>query len=213
MTTEEKRMRFFDMQDHPERYSDEEFQQMLADPEMQEFINTMTDFRQATIMEEMKEEKPVVMVPVHRFTTLRKIAAVTTGILFVSGLSFAAVQLGIIGNKQSNTEQTKTEQTLSDERIASGNRNIAKQTFATDTIAKRDTLTAPVIYEEAELHTILSAVADHYGIDVNYKTETSRIIRLYFVWNPADKLDAVVAQLNKFDRISIRIENKSLIVE
>ncbi len=207
MTTEEKRMRFFDMQDHPEQYSNEEFQQMLDDPEMQEFIHTMTDFRQATIMEEMKEEKPVVMVPVHRYSTLRKIAAVTTGILFISGLSFAAVQLGIIGNKHNAAESAKTVQTVSAEH------NLQKQTIVADTIAKRDTLTAPVTYEEAELHTILSAVAGHYGVDVNYKTETSRTIRLYFVWNPADKLDAVVAQLNKFDRISIRIENKSLIVE
>ncbi len=85
MNTEDKRMRFFDMQDHPERYSDEEFKEMLDDPEMQEFIRTLTDFRQATILSETRQA---------RHTTLwRKVAAATIGILFLSGLSLTAVEL------------------------------------------------------------------------------------------------------------------------
>ncbi len=82
----------------------------------------------------------------------------------------------------------------------------------TDTIVS-DTLKVPVIYEETELHTILTALSAHYGIEIIYKNEAVRNIRLYFVWNPADKLETVVAMLNKFDRINIRKENVKLIVE
>ncbi len=99
MNTEDKRMRFFDMQEHPERYSDEDFREMLNDPEMQEFIRTLADFRQATVMEEAKTEmqpqKP-------RFKTWYKVAAAGIGILFFSGLSFAAVKLGIINQHDAN---------------------------------------------------------------------------------------------------------------
>ncbi len=85
MNTEYKRMRFFDMQDHPERYSDEEFKEMLDDPEMQEFIRTLTDFRQATVLNDTR--------PARHTALWRKVAAATIGILFLSGLSLTAVEL------------------------------------------------------------------------------------------------------------------------
>ncbi len=204
MNTEDKRMLFFDMQDHPERYTDEEFKQMLDDPEMQEFIQIMTDFRMATIAEENSEKNNTVMT-VRGFSILRKIAAVAIGILFISGLTFAAVKLGIIGHSHNGnpaiTEHTDDKQ----EKV--------KQAITNDTINKRDTLTMPVIYEEAELHTIMTALSSHYGVEVIYKNENARNIRLYFVWNPTDKLEVVVSMINKFDRINIRQENFKLIVE
>ncbi len=93
MNTEDKRMRFFDMQDHPERYSNEDFREMLNDPEMQEFMHTLADFRQATVMQETKAEK---LPQKPRFKRWYKVTAASIGILFISGLSFAAVRLGIV---------------------------------------------------------------------------------------------------------------------
>ncbi len=195
-------MRFFDMQDNPEQYTDEEFQQMLDDPEMQEFIDTLTDFRQATVINEMPVEKATPSW----FTPMRKVAAAAIGVLFLSGIAYAAVQLTTSNiGKTTETDIVEAQQETTTQ----------QQPVVTDVAAPSDTdvVTSPVTYEEAELSTILTAVAGHYGVEVSYQDETARSIRLYFVWNPQDELDTVVDLLNKFDRINIRQEGNRLIVE
>ena len=72
---------------------------------------------------------------------------------------------------------------------------------------------APVVFENAELQTMLNEMATYYNYKVTFRTEAAKHIRLYFTWDKASKIEDVVATFNKFERIHINIENQTLVVE
>ena len=71
----------------------------------------------------------------------------------------------------------------------------------------------PVVYEDAELATILKDVATFYEVEPVYKTEACKHIRLYFTWDKKSTLEDIIDTFNKFERIHITRDNKKLIVE
>ena len=59
----------------------------------------------------------------------------------------------------------------------------------------------------------LAELAAHYGVEVEYRSDDVRSLRLFYQWEPEYSLDKVVEMLNSFDAISIRHEDNQLIVE
>ena len=130
-----------------------------------------------------------------------KIAALFIGVLILSGITYAAVQ--IIGNNSQATQQQATEAIVS-----------SKTQKVSHELAEQDsTLTKPVVYEDAELAVILNEIATFHKCEVVYQTEASKHIRLYFTWDKKATIDDVVGTFNKFERIHITRDNKKLIVE
>ena len=81
-------------------------------------------------------------------------------------------------------------------------------------IAEADsTQLKPVVFENAELSTILGQVATFYHCETVYKNETAKHVRLYFTWDKQSVIDDVVDTFNKFERFHITRENQKLIVE
>jgi hypothetical protein len=81
-------------------------------------------------------------------------------------------------------------------------------------LAEQDsTLYKPIIYEDAELATILSDMATFYHVEAVYKSETGKHIRLYFTWDKKQTIDDLIDTFNKFERIHITRERQKLIVE
>ena len=70
-----------------------------------------------------------------------------------------------------------------------------------------------MVFENAELGTILREVATYYQCEVVYKKEKAKRVRLFFTWDKKQSLDKVVEMFNKFERFHIRQENNKLIVE
>ena len=71
----------------------------------------------------------------------------------------------------------------------------------------------PVVYEDAELATILNEIATFHQCEVVYKSEAGKHIRLYFTWDQKATIDDIIGTFNKFERIHITRDNKKLIVE
>ena len=57
MSKEEKRMMFFDMQEHPDKYSDEQVEELLADEEVKEFFHDLAMARMAVKKAAVKEKE------------------------------------------------------------------------------------------------------------------------------------------------------------
>ena len=68
-------------------------------------------------------------------------------------------------------------------------------------------------FENAELQQILSELADHYHLEVDYRNEQARHVRLYTKWNTAAPLSQIVERLNNFEKVNIRQTNKQIIAE
>ena len=71
----------------------------------------------------------------------------------------------------------------------------------------------PQLFEEAPLEQVLTVLAAHYGVEVEYRTDDVRALRLFYQWEPEYTLDKVVDMLNNFEAFSIRHEGNKLIVE
>ena len=183
---------------HPEDYTDEQLDQMLdetnvpvpdANKEWEKFRSEKREVKSEK--REVKRERPMLL----------KIAAMFIGVLMLSGIAYAAIH--IVSRSVEGDLQTPTQEA----RIT----NSPQQT--TDEQPTDSTATKPVIFEDAELGTILSEVATFYQYEVVYKSEASKHIRLYFTWDKKATIDDIIDTFNKFERIHITRDNKTLIVE
>ena len=68
-------------------------------------------------------------------------------------------------------------------------------------------------FENAELQQILGELADHYHLEVDYRNEQARHIRLYTKWNTSAPLSQMVDRLNNFEKVSIRQTKNQIIAE
>ena len=182
---------------HPEKYTDEQLDQMLDE----------TDVKVPDANEEWKRfetQTPPLTPPLEgRGVAARRwlrVAAAFVGVLMLSGIAYAAVQ--IIRSQEAEVESQKA--------VVSTN----TQHLSPNTQAPADsTQMKPMVYEDAELATILNEIATFHQCEVVYKSEASKHIRLYFTWDQKATIDDIIGTFNKFERIHITRDNKKLIVE
>ena len=186
---------------HPEQYTDEQMDQMLneADIKVPDADEAWEEWKNGR-MEELKYKKNFNLLTLQSFNSIKKIAAMFVGVLMLSGIAYAAVQM--MGSQE--TEAGTQEAVVS----------TSSQHLSPDAPAEKDiTQLKPVVFEDAELATILSEIAAFHQYEVVFKKEECKHIRLYFTWDKKSSVDDIVDTFNKFERIHITRENKKLIVE
>ena len=138
MNKDEKRLMLFDMQEHPEKYTDEQMEHLLADEEVKDFLHDLAMARMAgkkatpkkvDVDKAWKEfaethNKDLSTDKKEANSTYRnrmKIAASIVGIIFLSGVALAAVQNGWFKFSTSDKvveEKAATEQTANSKQLA-----------------------------------------------------------------------------------------------
>ena len=211
MNKDEKRLMLFDMQEHPEKYTDEQVERLLADEEAQEFLRDLAMARMAgkkatpkkvdvdkawkEFSEKHNKAKSIgngANTPHHN---RMQIAASIIGIIFLSGVALAAVQNGW-------TEQTVKQKPSADDSLKAV------------TAEPKDSLgMKPVVFDNAELGTILTQMTDFYHVKVRYDNAETQHVRLFFNWNKTKTLEQNLAILNAFDRIQIEYAEGELVVK
>ena len=97
MNKDEKRLMLFDMQEHPEKYTDEQIERLLADEEVKDFLRDLAMARMAgkkATPKKVDVDKAWKEFANGSYRNRMKIAASIVGIIFLSGVAFAAVQNG-----------------------------------------------------------------------------------------------------------------------
>ena len=174
---------------HPEQHTDKQFDQMLDEVNvpMPDANEEWERFRRSHLQRRSKG--------------WMQVAASIVGVLMLSGIAYAAYHVANTTAGESSAPSQQTE-------IRSQHRQTAAQA-----VAGEEPQTAPVVYEDAELAAILGDVAAYYQVEVVYRQEASRHIRLYYTWDKQATVDDVIDTFNKFERIHITRDNKKLIVE
>ena len=220
MMTEKQRIDYLlDLQENPERFSDQELQQLLEDNEMRLLIEQLAFAKRAFITQ---EAAPSVDAEWDKFadkysdtlsrldhqqvkiafpTLLRRIAAIVVGIVLLSGIAFATAHY--IKNFINDNQGNSIENNLID--------TPQKQTFPTENnteipVTKR-------IFDNVPLEEILAEIAVAYNTEVEFQDDAKRSLRLHFVWKSEDNLIRVVEKLNTFNAINITIKNNKIIVK
>lgn len=209
MTKDEKLTRLLEMQEHPERYTEEEIRQLMADEECRQLYNEMVRATDAIFMERMSGQEVLPEGGSSRPSTflsfspfLRKIAAVAIGVLMLSGIAYAAIRM------LKKTEDTPSKTT-----------DVELAVAPPDTIVSQpqpqpaDQPDVVRIFQEVPLDDMLREMAAYYQKEVVVNGQASHALRLYYKWNRTDSLERVVADLNHFDRVHLALEEDKLIVK
>ena len=210
MDRDEKIKMLLDMQDHPEQYSDEALEQMLNDAEVQELMEATAQLKRAIINDEFTISEQDVEVEWKEFASKHfarqkqrfgwiKIAASVIGILFVTGLTFAAIHM--IRHNTGIQEPLPKEQSVRQQAVLADNDQ-----------GETTVLAEPVVFNNVSLDSIAKDIAAWHHIDVDLQNEQASQLRFHFVWRPNDSLQDVIEKLNMFEHVDMAIEDGKLIV-
>ena len=205
------------MQEHPEKYSDEQLKQMLADdPELAELMEQLAQTKRALMKREVDEEDVAVNEEWKKFVGEQaaemdrpqrgmffKVAASIVGILLMAGVTFAAIQIvrTIVGpNNEPEVEQTVKTGTV-------------QSTSEVDERKDGKNVGEPIVFDNVPLEKMLTQIAAYYGKEVEFRNDDARQLRFYFVWRKNETLDATLRRLNLFESITIELNDNKLIVK
>ncbi|WP_308229748.1 DUF4974 domain-containing protein [uncultured Prevotella sp.] len=213
MNKDEKRLMLFDMQEHPDKYTDEQIEHLLADEEVKEFLRDLAMARMAgkkATPKKVDVDKAWKEFSNGYYRNRMKIAASIVGIIFLSGVALAAVQNGWLNF---STSDKVVDNKVMTEQIVPSN-TLANDSLKAMTVEPTDSLDMkPVVFDNAELGTILMQMADFYHVKVEYMNANTQHVRLFFNWNKTKTLEQNLELLNAFDRIQIEYADGTLIVK
>ena len=221
MSKEEKMKRLLEMQEHPERYTEEEIRQLMADEESRLLYEQMVratdavfaENEEATIGTDIGSSSSLSKSSPHRglgghspsFTlhsSIKKIAAAILGVLMLSGIAYAAWRIAN-GNDDKTEVINKTTTSISTPEPARSNEI---DTDSTKVIQ-------PKMFENVPLKVIVKEMADYYHASVEVKNGKAAALRLYYPWNPQMQLEQVVEELNRFEKVQLSVKENIIIIE
>lgn len=201
-----------EMLDNPEAYTEQEIQDIITrDEDTRETYRMMAEAKRSS--RQHQANKPIdvdaawqkfnqkIQPQQHSFGWM-KIAASFIGVLLVSGIAFAAIQ--IVRYTQQHTP--KTEEVINTPKPA----NVTPaDTLTTETIATPQ----PIIYDNIPLEKMLPEIAAHYDAKVTFVNDEARQLRFYFMWHPQKGIEKVVSDLNQFERLNITLNDNQITVK
>ena len=223
--------------EHPEKYSETQKNELLGDEEVNELYQQLIETRQSLDFakskekmkmpsidaewEKLKEEKQqkeemsqnaetqqtAKLFPL--WSPMRKVAAVAA-VLVVSGITFAAIHLVTRSHQASDNSNTELVSSRKDsiQQVSAPQKSNIEEKTDSASLAQ-----LPLVYENAELQNILTPIAGHFHLQVTYQNESARHIRLFLQLEKNMSLDDIIELMNHFEKVNIRHEGQTLIVE
>lgn len=223
--------------EHPEKYSETQKDELLGDEEVNELYQQLVETRQSLDFAKSKEKMKMPSIDAEweklkeekqqkeemsqnaetqqtaklfsLWSPMRKVAAVAA-VLVVSGITFAAIHLVTRSHQpsdNSNTELVASQKDSIQQVSAPQKSNIEEKTDSAS-LAQ-----LPLVYENAELQNILTPISGHFHLQVTYQNESARHIRLFLQLEKNMSLDDIIELMNHFEKVNIRHEGQTLIVE
>ena len=197
MKPTDRKQLYRDMQEEPDKYSDQEIEAMMDDldqmPDVDEAWQQFDRDARGTVLSLRQKNRPS--------PTWRKVAAMLIGILMISGMAIAAIH--IVRQSRQPQPQEKTVATTANSQLSTLNSQLTKQ----------DSLPQSRLYDNVPLGEILSELSAYYNIKVEYRTDDAPRLRLFYNWKPEYSLEKVVEMLNNFEWLELGLENDTLYVK
>ncbi len=226
-----------DLLEHPEKYSETQKDELLGDEEVNELYQQLVETRQSLDFSKSKEEMKMPSIDAEweklkeeklqkeemkqnaetqqtaklfpLWSPMRKVAAVAA-VLVVSGITFAAIHLVTRSHQPSDKNNTELVASRKDsiQQVAAPQKSNIEEKTDSASLAQ-----LPLVYENAELQNILTPIAGHFHLQITYQNESARHIRLFLQLEKNMSLDDIIELMNHFEKVNIRHEGQTLIVE
>ena len=174
---------------HPEKYTDEQLDQMLDESNIPvpDANDAWEQFQKAHIVAKST-------------TTWYQIAAMFIGILMLSGIAYAAISHFI--KMEDKPQVTLTERKPDIKKM--------EKTYGAE---MTPTKKAPVVFNNVELQQIMQYVADGYGVKVEFKNKAARTIRFYLQWEADDTLQEIIDKINHFEKVHLTLNEDTITIK
>lgn len=215
----EKIDRLLDAIEHPDRYSEKDIEVLLSDPEVRKVYNlldktkaTLTPISTPDIDAEwgrFSNSHTAKQLRTYRIFNLfsRNIAASIA--IGIASLAAVAAVVGVSVNYALNKN--------TDNQIVEVVPTTKENVTSSDTILVVEEVPAvaseTIVFDNEPLETIINCIAKYYGCKVEFSTDSSKSLRLYFRWNQAQPLDEVVESLNNFEQINLIVKDKTIKID
>lgn len=232
----------FDLLEHPEKYSETQKDELLGDEEVNELYQQLVETRQSLDFAKSKEKMKMPSIDAEwekqkdemklkekqqkeemnqnseiqqtaklfpLWSPMRKVAAVAA-VLVVSGITFAAIHLVTRSHQASDKNKTELVSSRKDsiQQVSAPQKSNLEEKTDSASLAQ-----FPLVYENAELQNILTPIAEHFHLQITYQNESARHIRLFLQLEKNMSLDDIIELMNHFEKVNIRHEGQTLIVE
>ena len=189
-----------DMIEHPDRYTEQQVNSLLSDPDLRKHYEVMVSLRAAYEGQSAQPQKK--RGPIHGNTTrqhalwgglgwgLKAAAAVFLGIVLVSGIAIAAWLASPKPTVSTSSQPERLEASLppSEEMKARA-------------------------FDNTPLADIMAVVAKHYGHHVAFANDSLRQLRITTTWNEDEPLSAFLENMNELDGLSFTQKGDTIFVE
>ena len=186
---------FFDMQEHPENYSDEQLEAMMA--ELDKEPDTEEAWQKTLSNSPLKGEDSLPLREGWGWSFFRRIAAVFTAIAFLGIMSLASYRAFFYKTTTDNGQRTTDTTAVKTER------------FYVD-VQDGDTIFR---FENIRLDSILAVVSRHYERQVIWGDKAPAHLRLFITCRTSHTLREFVDMMNMFDGFRITQDLNILYVE
>ena len=199
---EDRLQRLLEMQEHPERYTEEEIRQLMADEECRLLYEQMVRATDAVFAEKAKATPQTHPTTERTRPVIYKIAAIFVSLLMLSGIAYAAIHIvsNVRGDVKSPTQETQIT-------------NTGQQDDIDQPAEVTDSIPPTRIFENVPLDEMVNELATYYNKVADIRNAQAHELRLYYKWERKDELESVVNDLNHFDHVNLTLEEDKLIVK
>ena len=190
MQTTDKKM-FLDMQEHPEKYPDQQIEVMLDEldrvPDVESAWQKFSAEHNERTGSAQNHSTHISLHP-----SFLKIVAVFLAVAFLGGLAFAAFRIF-----SPTKEQQKTE-------IVTLNPQPTTLNYSPDGL---------VLFADIRLDSMLSIVSMHYSKKVSFGNEELKGLRIHTKWNQEDSLATFIESLNELEGLQLKEYRDTIFVQ
>jgi ferric-dicitrate binding protein FerR (iron transport regulator) len=188
------------MIEHPDRYTEQQVNSLLSDPDLRKHYEVMVSLRAAYEGQSAQPQKK--REPIHGNTTrqhalwgglgwgLKAATAVFLGIVLVSGIAIAAWLASPKPTVSTSSQPERLEASL----------------------PPSEEMTARA-FDNTPLADIMAVVAKHYGHHVAFADDSLRQLRITTTWNEDGPLSAFLENMNELDGLSFTQKGDTIFVE
>lgn len=204
-----------DLIEHPENYTSQEVEDLLANQEMREFYNLLcktggalhssekidVDAEWRAFSRKNFKKRFKLVRPGSRAASIAALVFATAAALAIG----TGVAVKVISDQNRKSESVKVKAAAEED-----------LSLPTDTIiveTKGESADAPVLFANETLDTVLNTMAEHYGKELRYLDFASGELYLHYKWDPKLALEEVLDQLNTFGQINLCLEGNTIIVD
>lgn len=206
-----------DIIEHPDRYTPQELEEILSDPETMEIYRLLSKADSAVeanmeVDVEAEWSRFAPRIPFRRRFLMRGNRAASIAVIICTSIVAVAAGIAVSVAVSNQKEERAPESVAEASRPESG--------ISSEKIIPLDTLTpgneaasVAVLFEDEPLSLIMSRIAAAYGVDVRFDNDEVAQLHLYYTFDSSLPLEEIISQLNSFESIDITINGNTLIID